>query len=226
MDLPLALYDLSRIICFIQADSHHASWAFGSLRNNRAQLAPRLHDRAVDPLPETDDERDTTPVRGSATGTDEASVLAVTTDMDRLFSPEGHVLGSDAEACDYLLDDSRRQGVSSKHLRLFINSEEGEADNLTLENLSKNHVSVISHEQRIDENLTQGKQILLSGGSWFVYLHTTVPIVFKLVFPDRGEATTHYIRNWSAFRAANIAAASSRSADETTRVQGTPYKID
>jgi hypothetical protein len=195
-----------------------------------------LHDTSADPLAEIEDEREATPVMGAVAGSDEASVLAVTTDVDRLFSPDGHVLGSDADECDYLLDDSRRRGVSSKHLRLFIDREEGQADNLTLQNLSKNNVRVISHEQRINENLTKGRQILLAGGSWSIFLHTTVPIVFKLVFPDRGEATADYIRNWSAFRAANIAASCavptlksmsiSRSADETPRVEGSPYKID
>ena len=47
MDLPLDTYDLSRIICFIQPDSQYATWAFDNLRNNRAQLAPRLHDTSV-----------------------------------------------------------------------------------------------------------------------------------------------------------------------------------
>jgi hypothetical protein len=95
----------------------------------------------------------------------EVPLLAITTDIDRLFNPTGHVLGSDWEGSDFLLDDSKRRGVSAKHLRLFIDPEEERDDSLTLQNLSVNTVRVISHEQRVNENLTQGQQILLAGDS-------------------------------------------------------------
>jgi hypothetical protein len=61
-----------------------------------AQLAPWLHDISADPyagIADKDDKRKATPVMGAAAETDEASILAVTTDVDRLFSPYGHVLG-------------------------------------------------------------------------------------------------------------------------------------
>jgi hypothetical protein len=58
-----------------------------------AQLAPWLHDISADPYAGIADKRKATPVMGAAAETDEASILAVTTDVDRLFSPDGHVLG-------------------------------------------------------------------------------------------------------------------------------------
>jgi hypothetical protein len=125
--------------------------------------------------------------------------------------------------------------VSAKHLRLFIDPEEERDDSLTLQNLSVNTVRVISHEQRVNENLTQGQQILLAGGSWSIYLYSVVPIVFKVIFPDHGVHTEQYRCNWSAFYAANLEAndavptLSSMNIDRTSDtplVKDSPYLID
>jgi hypothetical protein len=197
---PPGNYDLRRIICHLFPDSKYAEWAF-RLPKNTHQLAPvvcEYQNPLCDPV-----------VRRPIIGVPEVlpAVLAVTTDIDRLFNPvEGHLLGSDSDECGFLLDDNFTRGVSSKHLRLFIDPEEGRHDNLTLQNLSGNSVQAISHEQRINEKLARGQQILLTGGTWTIYLHAAVDIVFKLKFPDHGEASSEYKRNWSTFREANIAA--------------------
>lgn len=198
---PPGNYDLRRIICLLFPDSKYAEWAF-RLPKNTNQLAPVVCDISEPTLRSS---RETTPIIGVPEIL--PAVLAVTTDIDRLFNPvEGHLLGSDSDECDFLLDDNFTRGVSSKHLRLFIDPEEGKHDNLTLQNLSGNSVQAISHEQRINETLARGQQILLTGGTWTIYLHAAVDIVFKLKFPDHGEASSEYKRNWSTFLEANIAA--------------------
>lgn len=227
-------YDLRRIICLLFPDSKYAEWAF-RLPKNTHQLAPEVRDISEPTLRSS---RETTPIIGVPDSSQKLPpVLAVTTDIDRLFDPaKGHHLGSDSDECDFLLDDSFTRGVSSKHLRLFIDPEEGKHDNLTLQNLSGNSVQAISHEQRINEKLTRGQQILLTGGTWTIYLHATVDIVFKLKFPDHGEVSSEYRRNWTAFREANIAASRTvptlnslkigESAKETPLVKEPPYIVD
>jgi hypothetical protein len=201
---PPGNYDLRRIICLLFPDSKYAEWAF-RLPKNTHQLAPVVCDISE---PTLRSGRETTPIIGVPDSSQNLpAVLAVTTDIDRLFNPaEGHLLGSDSDECDFLLDDNFTRGVSSKHLRLFIDPEEGKHDNLTLQNLSGNSVQAISHEQRINEKLARGQQILLTGGTWTIYLHAAVDIVFKLKFPDHGEVSSEYKRIWSTFREANIAA--------------------
>lgn len=89
---------------------------------------------------------------------------------------EGHLLGSYSDKCDSLLDDGFTRGVSSNHLRLSIDQEEGKRDNLTLQNLPGNSVQAISHKQRRNKKLARGQQILLTGGAWTIYLHAAVDI--------------------------------------------------
>jgi len=230
------IYDLSRIICFIEPDSKHTEWAF-ELPHNKTHLAPRQRGVSSDLIAESpaSDEREATPnVDSPSRHRTLSPLLALTTEPERLFDPaEGHVLGSDSESCDILLDDTNSRGVSSKHVRLFIDPDEDEDINsLTLQNLSGNSVRAISHEMRINDQLTRKKSILLNGGTWTIILHTKVDIVFKVVFPERGKRYSDYINNWSAFRAANenalprLRITLGHSAQETPLIKAPTYVID
>ena len=134
------------MICSIQPDSQYAAWAFGNLgKKTPARSFGLGRDTSADSFPEIADEREATPIVGAAAGSDKALLLAVTTDIDRLFSPCGHIVGSDPGEYDYLFGMIAGGGVSgSKHVRLFIDHEEGQAENLTLQNLSKTSIKVIS----------------------------------------------------------------------------------
>lgn len=193
--------------CFIEPMSKHVEWAF-DLPHNKAQFAPKQHGILSDltsvdsPAPE----RETTPGMDDPSGHKiQCPLLALTTDPERLFDPvEGHVFGSDSERCDVVLDDTNTRGVSSRHVRLFVDLYEDEGgDCLTIQNLSANSVRAISHEMKINVLLTREKATVLSGGKWTIILNAKVDIVFKLIFPDRGSFSSDYCTNWTAFRMTN-----------------------
>lgn len=216
--------------------SKHAEWAFAH-PHNRAQWAPKQPGTSSDcaavesPAPG----REKTPDTGHLAENEiQCTLLALTTDAERMFDPaEGHVFGSDSERYDVILDDTNMRGVSSRHIRLFVDPNRGEDYNcLTIQNLSGNSVRIISHEMNINVSLARGKVALLRGGAWTIILNTKVDIVFDLIFPGRGNSSSEYFTNWLTFRMTNERAlpklrmALRHSAEATPLVNAPTYIID